>query len=246
MKNLLQTMSNLEKLKIEMESTYIDGYQWKTIIENYLLNLIIFQFKMSTPLSNQDNKEDKIDEILNSFYSQFWIEKHQWFIQCYWITADTSSIVYVYTLPYAFQDFFYIGNVRLKSTCPNNNQCWSFDSIHNLYYGHFLSQNLSLSHIHLDNIHYLDLTIPFDESFCHSLIGQQCKVLFITVKQRTDIIDLINNMKNLHALIVQCNKTIPMQKENENLLDWLQQHLPITCLISNSIEISNNICLWIR
>ncbi|CAF0772523.1 unnamed protein product [Rotaria sordida] len=235
MKNLLQTTSNLEKLKIEMESTYIDGYQWKTIIENYLLNLIIFQFKMSTPLSNQDNKEDKIDEILNSFYSQFWIEKHQWFIQCYWITADTSSIVYVYTLPYAFQDFFYIGNVRLKSTCPNNNQ-YEFP--------------FNIKH---SSIRQLDLQGPniiYNQQQClklsHSLIGQQCKVLFITVKQRTDIIDLINNMKNLHALIVQCNKTIPMQKENENLLDWLQQHLPITCLISNSIEISNNICLWIR
>ncbi|CAF0838933.1 unnamed protein product [Rotaria sordida] len=198
MKNLLQTMSNLEKLKIEMESTYIDGYQWKTIIENYLLNLIIFQFKMSTPLSNQDNKEDKIDEILNSFYSQFWIEKHQWFIQCYWITADTSSIVYVYTLPYAFQDFFYIGNVRLKSTCPNNNQCWSFDSIHNLYYGHFLSQNLSLSHIHLDNIHYLDLTIPFDESFWLMVSTlERLNSLNIVLYSNKDLIDIHSKLQIL-------------------------------------------------
>ncbi|CAF2712905.1 unnamed protein product [Rotaria sp. Silwood2] len=329
MKNLLQTMSNLENLKIEMESTYIDGYQWKTMIENYLPNLILFQFKMSTSLSHQQNKEEKIDEILNSFRSQFWIEKHQWFVQCYWISADTSSVVYVYTLPYAFADFFYIGDVRLKSTCPNDNQYWSFDAIHNLYYGYVSYQNLFLSHIHLDNIHYLDLTIPFDESFwsmvttlerlnslnivsygnmdpidihsklqilfdrsphlhslkffswfaqdefpfdikhpsirqldlqgpnivynqqhclklSHSFIGQQCEVLFVTVKQRTDIIDLVNNMKNLRALIVQCTKPVLMQKENENLIEWLQQHLPMTCSISNSIEVSNSIRLWIR
>jgi hypothetical protein len=165
MNNLLQTMSNLQELKINMPSTYIDGYEWETIIKNNLSHLIVFQFKMTISLSNQKNQEEKIDEILNSFRSEFWIKKHRWFIQCHWILTDTSSVVYVYTLPYAFQNFLYSGNGQFQSTCPDDNQVWSFDRIHNLYYGYVPSQNVPLSYIHLNNVRYLDLTIPFDDSF---------------------------------------------------------------------------------
>ncbi|CAF4452971.1 unnamed protein product, partial [Adineta steineri] len=47
MKNLLQTMPNLEELKIELQSNYINGYEWESIIESNLLYLMKFQFKMS-------------------------------------------------------------------------------------------------------------------------------------------------------------------------------------------------------
>ena len=89
MTNLLQTMSNLEELKINMPSTYINGYEWENIIETKLIHLKQFQIKMSISLTNQKNPEEKIDEILNSFRSYFWINKHQWFIQCHWIITDT-------------------------------------------------------------------------------------------------------------------------------------------------------------
>jgi len=329
MNNLLQTMSNLRELKINMPSTYIDGYQWEIIIENCLPHLIIFQFKMSISLSSQKSKEEKIDEILNSFRSQFWIIKHQWFVQCNWILTDTSSIVYVYTLPYAFQNFLYIGNGQLKSTCLDENHNWSFNRIHNLYYSYVPSQNLTLSNIQLDNIRHLDLTIPFDDSFwsmistfdrlnslnivlhgdmnsndihlklqelvdrsshlfslaffswsvqnifpfqiknssirqldlrgpntvydyiqcidlSRSLIGKQCQVLLINVEQQTNIIDLVNNMQNLRALIVKCPKKVQTLKEDENLIKWLEERLPSTCAISKSIEIEDGIRLWIR
>jgi hypothetical protein len=316
LKHLFEIFPNLEELKIEMPSSYIDGYQWEYLIENNLLYLINFQFKMSISLSNQNNKEEKIDELLNSFSNQFWIEKHQWFVQCYFNRTDTSSIISIYSLPYAFQNFLYVDNNQLKSTSSNN---WSFDSIQNLYYGYISSENLSLSHIHFNNIRYLYLTIPFNDIFwsiisrfdrlkslkivllndmnendqlklqilfnrlinLHSLtffswsiqnifpfeltnssirqldlrgpnlfynnqqckqlsyssIGQQCEILFIYVKQRTDILNLINNMKNLRVLIVKCSK------ENENLIEWLEQYLPLTCAISNS---NDEIRLWIR
>lgn len=327
--NLLQTMSNLQQLKINMPSTYIDGYQWKTMIETNLSNLIRFQFKMSITISHQKNKENKIDEILNSFRSYFWINKHQWFIQCHWVNTDASSIIYVYTLPYAFHNFLYIGNGQLKSTCFDENQHWSFNRIHNLHYTYVRYQNSDLSYIHLKNIQHLDLTIPFDDSFwsivptldrlkslnivlnsdmysndiqsklqslfdrslqlrsltyfswsnqnifpfeirnssirqldlrspnlvynylhcielTRSSIGQQCQVLLINVEQRTNIIYLINHMNNLRALIVECPKTLQTTKTEENLIEWLEQHLPSTCNISNISKTDDNIRLWIR
>lgn len=327
--NLFQTMSNIEELKLNMPSTYIDGYDWKTIIENNLSHLIIFQLKMSISLSsNQKNKEEKIDKILNSFQSYFWIKKHQWFIQCYYNLTDTSSIIYVYTLPYAFQNFLYISNGQLKSTCSHD-QHYSFNSIHNLYYSYVSSQNLfSSDDIRLNNIRYLDLTIPFDESFwliisrfdritslnivlnsdmnlndiqfklqnlidrlfhlyslaffswtyqnifpfqiknssirqldlrspnliynyhqclelTHSSIGKQCQILFINLQQRTDIIYLINHMNNLRALIIKCSNQLQTTENNDNLIQWLEQHLPTTCIIPNPKETDDNIRLWI-
>ena len=208
MTNLLQNMSNVQELKINMPSTYIDGYQWETIIDNHLLHLITFQIKMSISLTNQKNQEDKINEILNSFSSQFWIKKHQWFIQCHWILTDTSSVVYVYTLPYAFQNFLYTGNGQLQSTYPDKNQNWSFDSIRNLYYGYVPSQYLPSSCIRLNNIRYLDLTIPFDDSFW-SIVSRLDRLKSLNIVLNSEMNSkeiqlklqiLIDQSINLHSL----------------------------------------------
>ena len=326
MKCLLQSMPYLEELKVNMPSTYIDGYEWEILIGKYLVHLVIFQLKMSISLPHQKHPEDRIDEILHSFRSLFWIEIHRWFIQCHWTVTDGSSVVSIYTLPYAFRHYLYTGQGQLKSTCPNESHQYSFDRIQNLYYGYVPSQNVSSSVIRLKNIRYLDLTIPFDDSFwslvstldrltslnivlnsqmdikeiqwklqilinranhLHSLtyfswsnenifpfemknstirqldlrspnllynylqcieltrssIGQQCHVLLISVDQRTNIVYLVNHMRNLRALIVQCPSTTMMP--NQNLLQWLEQNLPSTCLISNVTILNDDIRLWI-
>ena len=328
-KYLLQIMPNLEELKMNMPSTYIDGQQWEILIEKNLFRLKIIQLKMSISLPHEKHPEETIEEILNSFRRPFWIIKHRWFIQCHWTITDGSSIVSIYTLPYAFRHFSYSGNGQSKSTYSNENFHWSFDRIQNLYYGYIPSANISVPNIRLHNIRHLDLTIPFDDSFwtivstldrltslnivlnsqmdtkeiqwklqilinraicLHSLtyfswsnenvfpfelrnftirqldlrspnllynylqcieltrssIGQQCQVLLINVDQRANIIYLVNHMNNLRALIVQCPST-SSKSTNRNLLQWLEQHLPSTCLISNSaiLDDDDDIRLWI-
>jgi organic hydroperoxide reductase OsmC/OhrA len=79
-----------------------------------------------------------------------------------------------------------------------------------------------------------------------SEIGKQCEVLLINVEQRTNIIDLVNNMNNLRALIVRCREDIELGQRREKLVQWLQQYLPSTCTISNSIENNNEVRSWIR
>jgi len=190
MRSLLETMPNLEELKIEMISSYIDGYQWENLIENTLPNLIIFQLKMSFSLSTQKSREKQIDEILNSFSNQFWIDNHQWFIQCYWTPMGTCLTAYVYTLPYAFRNFLYHDNGQFKSTYSNTDHF--FNHVHNLYYG---STNSSLSPIHFNNIRYLDLTIPFNDSLWSILTKfDRLKSLKIV---------LINQMNEINQLKLQ-------------------------------------------
>lgn len=327
LKAFLQTMPNLEELKIDMESNYIDGRQWKTIIENNIPNLADLHFKMSVSTPSELNKDEHIDEILNTFRCEFWTKIHHWFVQCCSMSAGSSSITYIYTLPYSFRDFFYMSTVRLKSTCPTECQYWHFDSIRNLYYSYTPSETLLLSPIQLSNIRSLDLTIPFDKTFwslvpnfehlnsltvilycslnridvestlqmilnrtpnlyslkffswfaldefpfdikhssiknldlrklgigynhqqclelCKSSIGQQCELLFITLENSADIVELVNHMKNLRALSVEFNHMV--LTENENLMEWLQKQLPVACTISTCTELSNVIRLWIR
>jgi len=115
------------------------------------------------------------------------------------------------------------------------------------------SQNIFPFEIKNSSIRQLDLRGPnsvYNYQQCidliRSSIGKQCEVLLINVEQRINIIDLINNMKNLRALIVKCSKKIQTSKEDENLIQWLEQRLPSTYTISNSTDMDDYVRLWIR
>ncbi|CAF4604515.1 unnamed protein product, partial [Rotaria sp. Silwood2] len=77
--NILKNLPNLCQLKIHIffDNTCIDGQQWQQIIEDYLPKLKKFRMKMQTVLNSDINKEQQIDELLNSFKSQFWLVKHR-------------------------------------------------------------------------------------------------------------------------------------------------------------------------
>jgi hypothetical protein len=84
-----------------------------------------------------------------------------------------------------------------------------------------------------------------------SPLGVQCETLLINVEKRTNIVDLVNTMMNLRALIVQCEddrwnyKNSSLSKQDE-LIQWLRHRLPFTCTITRDSYITNNIRLWIR
>jgi hypothetical protein len=67
---------------------------------------------------NQTDYKNKIDEFLDSFRTQFWIGKHQWFVQYHWHPSTGFNLMY--TVPYAFKIFDSLPQgYRIKSTCPN-------------------------------------------------------------------------------------------------------------------------------
>jgi hypothetical protein len=161
--NFFQNMPNLNQLKFDLPDIYIDGKLWEQIIERYLPKLKTFQFRMNDEFDSDNDKEQQIDEILNLFRSQFWVNKHQLFVQCDW--NPHSSNIFLYSLPYAFDNFYFQFPILSKSTCPDDNQQWSYNYVRRLTYKANLSEWLTLSHRQFIKIRELCVYLPFNDYF---------------------------------------------------------------------------------
>jgi hypothetical protein len=120
-------------------------------------------------------------------------------------------------------------------------------------------QNLPMLFFHRTNpsVRRLDFismsTLPighFNSSECDILakssLGQQCNVLLIKVQNRTNILYLIKTMTNLRSLIIQCeDEKQEKNSTNDELLQWLQDHLPSTYSINRDLNEPLKIRLWI-
>jgi hypothetical protein len=198
--NLLQYMTNLTHLTIELAHVVLDGFQWETIIENYLPNLKIFHFKMEYSLRENNEKEKEIELLLNSFRSQFWINKHQWYIQCHWYSSCKSLKAYFYTLPYYFEDFIINDDIQFRSTCPNNQIQWIYDHVHNL------SFNNSICHtVRFPDLYNLKLHIPCNDYFW-SVVPKFDRLTLLTVKSsnyaigQSQLENLLKQTTSLYSL----------------------------------------------
>ncbi|CAF3867230.1 unnamed protein product [Rotaria sp. Silwood1] len=343
---LLQNMPDLCDLTLETSNIYMDGYQWEELIRRYLSKLKIFRFKMRFSALNDESKEIQSNQILDSFRTNFWLDEHQWFVRCHWYSSDEQyhfDFIDLFTLPYGFKDFLsYTGCTLAKSTCPSDNEYWSYDHVNNLCYGssHFTSS--IMSRVRFSNIQYLSLSLPFNDQFLlvvskldrltslcisinnhkktdnvlsqlqtlldrapclyslsldawpslnqqvplmenicpsirrlnfqgyargknwcyfndeqcrqlsHSPLGIQCETLLIKVKNRRNILDLVNSMSHLRALNVRCEddpwitqKNTLSQTEDE-LIEWLQHNLPSSSMIMRDTRQIHAIRLWIR
>jgi len=112
---ILPWMPNLYRLKVSC-GVHLDGSKWEEIISNYLPKLKIFHLREKSYWPNERFTEENIDKLLDTFRSAFWLDEHQWFVQCNWSRAQ--GICRLYTLPYAFDDFDIISSLQQKSTCP--------------------------------------------------------------------------------------------------------------------------------
>lgn len=110
---IFQSMPNLKYLIIYTRRIVINGYEWEQIIEDNLSNLKTFQFLMEFNSFSRD-----IDELFQSFQTQFWFEKHQWSNIEYY--EDENKLIHFYSLPCPFEDFYYETNLKFQSTCPEN------------------------------------------------------------------------------------------------------------------------------
>jgi len=132
---LLQNMPNLNKLILDIYNNCWNGYDWEKILSDYLPSIQIFQFKMNFKFISYIDIETQVNELLNSFQTSFWIHKYQWFVRCHWIPFRknlTNDYDIIYTLPYVFKDFYYTQNYRYKSTCPNETDYLTYNSVQNI------------------------------------------------------------------------------------------------------------------
>jgi hypothetical protein len=80
----------------------------------------------------------------------------------------------------------------------------------------------------------------------HSPLVLRCEILLIGIKNRTDIIDLVNKIPNLRSLTCQCeDDEYNAWSTNDELVEWLRDHLPSTYSISRDKKRTYVIRLWI-
>jgi hypothetical protein len=111
----------------------------------------------------------------------------------------------------------------------------------------YSNQSSSVRYLDLRGLTHSDDNQYYNDQQCSSLIrsplGNQCEFLLIEVDKRTNIIDLVNKMKHLRTLNVRCRDR---QNNGDELIKWLQHHLPSTCTFAKDSRFSNDIRLWIR
>ncbi|CAF4733693.1 unnamed protein product [Rotaria sp. Silwood1] len=90
------SLSQLQHLVIvgEVHETFLNGQRWKQIIESYLPS----EYHVGEWITID------FDHIISSFKSNFWLQKHQWFV--YGNTDD--EITNLYTLPYCESSSLYL------------------------------------------------------------------------------------------------------------------------------------------
>ncbi|CAF3677555.1 unnamed protein product [Rotaria sp. Silwood1] len=168
MKNLFQIMPNLKYLTLETNTIYLDGYAWEKVFLTYLPNIKIFRLKMRVELLPLSDVEQQIDEIFHSFRTEFWIEKHQWYVQCDWCPMDINKIGILYTLPYAFDTFYFTDGSRSKSTSPNDFHDSAYNQVQILEHIHRrqnLNEDFPLFTFRFLNIRHLSTVFPFNNDF---------------------------------------------------------------------------------
>ena len=134
-KYLLERMPNLSRLQIDTTCCFVNGHQWQSLIECSLPKLVVLQLKMFSSLSEHAS----IDDLLLSFATPFWLEDHQWFVQCDWNGQEQYSLIHVYTLPYPFEYYLRPKNIQSKSTCPTSDRTRSYDRVQHIYSGCLLN-----------------------------------------------------------------------------------------------------------
>jgi hypothetical protein len=81
--HVLKNISQLRYLTLLLRGGSVawNGYQWEQVIGQYFPQLKVLRFRMD----NYNLREyTNIDELINSFRTPFWLEQHQWFIECRW------------------------------------------------------------------------------------------------------------------------------------------------------------------
>ncbi|CAF3603081.1 unnamed protein product [Rotaria sp. Silwood1] len=226
--NFFKYTPNLCQLKVDLPDMYIDGKTWEQIIQKYLPKLKQFQFRMNNESDTDDNdKEQQINEILNLFRTSFWLNKYQLFVQCDW--NSHSNNIFLYSLPYAFDNFYFQSPMLSKSTYHYDNQQWSYNNVHRLTYKTGLSEWLTLSHIQFNKIRELCVYLPIDEYFW-SIIPKLERLILLDVLSNGENENYDIQLQTLldrapHVSILRLrnwsstiSKILPIRKTNLSLL----------------------------
>jgi len=152
--HLLRKMPNLCYLTLETWKICMDGNDWENLFVDYLPKMKIFRLRMNFDLPLNDNITNRIDQLVDSFRTVFWLEEHQWYVKCDYYDFNGYKTAMLYTSSYNFNELPLINPHYSKSTDPNNDQFLLDDRI----------EVPPLICLNLDNTysHHLQVTLPLN------------------------------------------------------------------------------------
>lgn len=219
--DLFSYLPNLSLLSIKIFDLCLTGYEWEKIVNEYLPNMKSFRMKMRFSLENFARQNEEIDELLESFRTKFWLEQHRWYVQCDWNPFDALVQCILYTLPYKFDDFFYLDVIQSKSTHPNSNKIsTSYNRVKRLR--HSICEQLPLTTNtsqeltpKFSNLTELNINIPFNDQFWSCIPSlNQLKSLQVILDDGEDYSQyklLVERARNLYELDIR--SAVDFQKD---------------------------------
>jgi hypothetical protein len=163
--HLLNIMPNLRHLIVDTGKSYLNGHAWKQIIMDHLCSLKVLEFRMESPFRDKNKKEEEVDDFLDTFRALFWLNEHRWFVRCEWNSADDSDNMQFYTLPYRkYRYFCRDSQIMCKSTCPDDRDYCSFDSVYDVYFSNNVDDDWSKSSLRFPKVASLNINLPAHES----------------------------------------------------------------------------------
>jgi hypothetical protein len=164
--NLLQGVPDLRHWTMRTKGIRITGKQWEDIISNHMPKLKVFHFLMEF---NFYYSHFLLGELVSTYTSDFWLNEHKWYIQGHHYLCEFRETNFLYTLPYAFNDYYIPFNdthfSRSESHFSNFNDQILYDHIHRLF---CISSSTSIYNqfcTRFSHIHHLVLKLPFNDNF---------------------------------------------------------------------------------
>ncbi|CAF1563559.1 unnamed protein product [Adineta ricciae] len=188
LRSLVSHFPNLRQLTIETLDLHLDGYQWQDILCTDVYNVEEFHLKMQMELAGNDEEvENTVDQLVDSFRTKYWIDKRRWFVRCDWQSSEITTHAYLYTLPYAFAGIDYWNEYQTKSTCSDEEtkNCCSYDRVEMFTNNH--RQSMSLYDIKLicdryRRLHFLDVVLPCEMEWSNTRGMQFVDLVSLTVR----------------------------------------------------------------
>ena len=222
--NILQNLSNLSRLTVQVQGLDMDGYQWEQLIRQNLLHLQTFRLKEQFQLDNVHQGEEKLNDLIASFQTPFWLEEHCWYIQGDWILTDQIGYISLHTLPYPFVDFTYDSFLSSRSTLPQNRSSVPYSRVEQLHYIHLALDDLLRVDRRFPHLAYLQIRSSIDRR------------LFLVLPRLSQLITLSICSSDL----LEETTVDPMMVTDESIrLDLLQIHSSSLPLVSLFLQQTN-------
>ena len=157
--NILRNMTNLYYLTIDIYGVVIDGYQWEQIIRNCTPKLRNFRLKEQITLFDQSQGDHRMDTLLESFKSAFWLRERQWFVRCDWKLTERFNAISLYTLPYPFAKLTMESLLVSRSTLSQDIGHQSYHRVQELDCTDFFLERTPSTDLYFPFVRYLTIEL---------------------------------------------------------------------------------------